>query len=73
MDGGVFGLSDSSRLQSGNMMMNAVSADKKGKKGKRNVFKTLFPPYRVMKEKSKSCDLLFSWLPLLDLNQRPPD
>ena len=66
MDGGVFGLSDSSRLQSGNMMMNAVSADKKGKKGKRNVFKTLFPPYRVMKEKSKykylnKCPVLLPW------------
>ena len=42
--GGIYGSSDRSRVHSSNMTLNAVSADKKGKKSKGNLLKTVFPP-----------------------------
>lgn len=44
LDGGIYGSSDLSRVHSSNMTLNAVSADKKGKKSKGNLLKTVFPP-----------------------------
>ena len=41
--GGIYGSSDRSRVHSSNMTLNAVSADKKGKKSKGNLLKTVFP------------------------------
>lgn len=46
--GGIYGSSDRSRLHSSNMTLNAVSADKKGKRTKGNVLKTIFPPVRYL-------------------------
>lgn len=41
--GGIYGSSDRSRVHSSNMTLNAVSADKKGKKSSGNLLKTVFP------------------------------
>ena len=41
--GGIYGSSDRSRVHSSNMTLNAVSADKKGKKSRGNLLKTIFP------------------------------
>ncbi|MBQ7415857.1 MAG: nucleotidyltransferase family protein [Oscillospiraceae bacterium] len=46
--GGIYGSSDRSRVHSSNMTLNAVSADKKGKKSKGNLFKTVFPPAKKL-------------------------
>lgn len=46
--GGIYGSSDMSRVHSSNMTLNAVSADKKGKKSKGNLLKTVFPPARSL-------------------------
>ena len=43
LDGGIYGSSDRSRVHSSNMTLNAVSADKKGKKAKRSILRTVFP------------------------------
>ena len=53
--GGIYGASDRSRVHSSNMTLNAVSADKKGRKIKGNVFFTIFPP-------AKSLESRFSYL-----------
>ncbi len=53
--GGIYGASDRSRVHSSNMTLNAVSADKKGRKIKGNVFFTIFPP-------AKSLENRFSYL-----------
>lgn len=53
--GGIYGSSDRSRVHSSNMTLNAVSADKKGKKSKGNLLKTVFPP-------AKSLELRFPYL-----------
>jgi hypothetical protein len=53
--GGIYGSSDMSRVHSSNMTLNAVSADKKGKKSKGNLLKTVFPP-------AKSLELRFPYL-----------
>lgn len=53
--GGIYGASDRSRVHSSNMTLNAVSADKKGRKVKGNVFFTIFPP-------AKSLENRFSYL-----------
>ena len=53
--GGIYGASDRSRVHSSNMTLHAVSADKKGKKSKGNVFFTIFPP-------AKSLESRFSYL-----------
>ena len=53
--GGIYGSSDLSRVHSSNMTLNAVSADKKGKKSKGNLLKTVFPP-------AKSLELRFPYL-----------
>lgn len=42
--GGIYGSSDRSRVHSSNMTLNAVAADKKGKKNRGNVIRTIFPP-----------------------------
>ncbi len=41
--GGIYGSSDRSRVHSSNMTLNAVAADKKGKRTKGNVIRTVFP------------------------------
>lgn len=41
--GGIYGSSDRSRVHSSNMTLNAVEADKKGKKAKRRILRTVFP------------------------------
>ena len=46
--GGIYGSSDLSRVHSSNMTLNAVSADKKGKKSKGNILKTVFPPAKKL-------------------------
>ena len=43
LDGGIYGSSDRSRVHSSNMTLNAVSDDKKGKKAKRSILRTVFP------------------------------
>ena len=53
--GGIYGSTDRSRLHSSNMTLNAVAADKKGKKSGGNLLKTLFPP-------AKSIDNRFAYL-----------
>lgn len=55
LHGGIYGSSDMSRVHSSNMTLNAVSADKKGKKSKGNLLKTVFPP-------AKSLELRFPYL-----------
>ena len=42
--GGIYGSAEKSRLHSSNMTLNAVAADKKGKKSGGNLLKTVFPP-----------------------------
>ena len=42
--GGIYGSSDKSRVHSSNMTLNAVAANKKGKKSGGNLLKTVFPP-----------------------------
>lgn len=44
--GGIYGSSNRSRVHSSNMTLNAVVADKKGKKSRGNVLRTIFPPAR---------------------------
>lgn len=46
--GGIYGSSDRSRVHSSNMTLNAVSADKKGKRSKGNILRTVFPPVKSM-------------------------
>lgn len=41
--GGIYGSSDRSRVHSSNMTLNAVEADKKGKKSRGNLLRTVFP------------------------------
>lgn len=53
--GGIYGSSDMSRVHSSNMTLNAVSADKKGKKSNGNLLKTIFPP-------AKSLEVRFPYL-----------
>lgn len=52
--GGIYGSADRSRVHSSNMTLNAVKADKKGKKGK-NLLRTVFPPAKLLEER-------FHWL-----------
>ena len=49
--GGIYGSSDRSRVHSSNMTLNAVSADKKGKKSKGNLLKTIFPPAKSLESR----------------------
>ena len=49
--GGIYGSSDMSRVHSSNMTLNAVSADKKGKKAKKSLIKTVFPPARNLEHR----------------------
>lgn len=46
--GGIYGSSDRSRVHSSNMTLNAVAADKKGKKTRGNLLKTIFPSARSL-------------------------
>lgn len=46
--GGIYGSSDRSRVHSSTMTLNAVSADKKGKKSNGNLLKTVFPPAKSL-------------------------
>jgi hypothetical protein len=44
--GGIYGSSDRSRVHSSNMTLNAAAADKRGKKARGNVLRTIFPSAR---------------------------
>ena len=44
LDGGIYGSSDRSRVHSSNMTLNAAVADKRGRKARGNVLRTIFPP-----------------------------
>ena len=46
--GGIYGYSERSRMHSSNMTLNAVSADKKGKRSDGNVLRTIFPSVKSM-------------------------
>lgn len=46
--GGIYGYSERSRMHSSNMTLNAVSADKKGKRSDGNVIRTIFPSAKSM-------------------------
>lgn len=48
LSGGIYGSSDRSRVHSSNMTLNAVAADKHGKKSRGNLLKTIFPPKRSL-------------------------
>ncbi len=48
LQGGIYGSSDRSRVHSSNMTLNAVAADKKGKKQSKNVLRTVFPRAREL-------------------------
>lgn len=41
--GGIYGSSDRNRVHSSNMTLNAVANDKKGKKAKKNILRSVFP------------------------------
>lgn len=49
--GGIYGSADKSRVHSGNMTLNAVAADKKGKRSGGNVLKTVFPPAKSIENR----------------------
>jgi hypothetical protein len=49
--GGIYGASDRSRVHSSNMTLHAVSADKKGRKSKGDVFFTIFPPAKSLESR----------------------
>jgi hypothetical protein len=49
--GGIYGSSDRSRVHSSNMTLNAVSADKKGKKIRGNLMKTIFPSAKQLESR----------------------
>ena len=53
--GGIYGASDRSRVHSCNMTLNAVAADKKGKRVRGNLLKTVFPS-------AKNLESRFHWL-----------
>ena len=52
--GGIYGSADRSRVHSSSMTLNAVKADKKGKRGK-NLLRTVFPPAKLLTDR-------FRWL-----------
>ncbi len=49
--GGIYGSADMSRVHSSNMTLNAVAADKKGKKTGGNLLKTMFPPAKSIENR----------------------
>lgn len=53
LTGGVYGAADLSRLHSSNITLNAVSADKQGKKSGNHVLKTLFPGVKALSGRYK--------------------
>ena len=66
LDSGVFGASSMSRKHSSNITLNAVSAEKQGRKGGSGVLKTVFPPARMLSGrypylKEKPFLLPFAW------------
>lgn len=65
--GGIYGSADRSRVHSSNMTLNAVSTDKKGKKVRANVLKTVFPPAKNLESRFPYLQrhpmlLPFAWL-----------
>ena len=46
LSGGIYGSADLNRVHSSNMTLNAVSADKKGRRSDGNILKTVFPPVK---------------------------
>ena len=46
--GGIYGSANRNRVHSSNMTLNAVAADKKGKKSGKNVLRTVFPSARSL-------------------------
>lgn len=51
LSGGVYGSADRSRLHSSNMTLNAVAAQKQGKKASNTVFKTVFPSAKALEKR----------------------
>lgn len=51
LTGGIYGSSDRSRVHSSNMTLNAVEADKHGKKSGGNLLKTIFPPAKSLENR----------------------
>lgn len=51
--GGIYGSADMSRVHSSNMTLNAVAADKRGKKSSGNLLKTIFPPAKSIENRFK--------------------
>lgn len=51
MAGGIYGSADRKRLHSSNMTLNAVSADKKGKKNASGLRRTLFPSAKSLENR----------------------
>ena len=51
LDAGIYGDGSMSRKHSSNITLNAVSAQKQGKKSKHSVLKTLFPPAKSMERR----------------------
>lgn len=51
LDSGIYGSATMSRKHSSNITLEAVSAQKRGKKAKRSVLKTVFPPVRYLESR----------------------
>ena len=51
LDAGIYGDGTMSRKHSSNITLNAVSAQKQGKKAEHSVLKTLFPPAKSMERR----------------------
>lgn len=49
--GGIYGTVSRNRVHSSHMTLSAVAADKKGKKGGNNIFRTIFPPTFVLEDR----------------------
>ena len=49
--GGIYGAADRSRVHSSTMTLNAVEADKKGKKSRPNLIKTVFPSAQKLEQR----------------------
>lgn len=52
LSGGVYGKADADRVHSSTITLNAVAADRQGRRGRANILKTLFPPLNYMKGQS---------------------
>ena len=51
LEGGLYGVSDMNRMHSSNMTLDAVAAEKQGKRKRKGLIKSLFPEYSYMKKR----------------------